>query len=61
MSQLTGEISTDRLTLKNESVSDISQGWQKEPTKYYMLFVPTFSVTYLVCLCSYVLSHGFHC
>jgi hypothetical protein len=61
MSQLTGEINTDRLTLKNESVSGISQGWQKEPTKYYMLFVLTFSVTCLVCVCSYVLSHGFHC
>jgi len=44
MSELTVEISTDRLTLKNESVSGISQGWQKELTKFYMLVVPTFLV-----------------
>lgn len=48
MSELIVEISTDRLTLKNESVSGISQGWQKEPSKFYMLVVPTFSVTCLV-------------
>jgi len=48
MSELIVEISTDRLTLKNESVSGISQGWQKEQTKFYILVVPTFSVTCLV-------------
>jgi hypothetical protein len=48
MSELTVEINTDRLTLKNEFVSGKSQGWQKEPTKFYMLVVPTFSITYLV-------------
>jgi hypothetical protein len=48
MSELTVEISTDRLTLQNKSASGISQGWQKEPTKFYMLVLPTFSITYLV-------------
>jgi hypothetical protein len=43
--QLTVEISTDRLTRKNESVSGISQGWQKEPTKFYMLVVSALSIT----------------
>jgi len=48
MSERTIEISTDRLTLKNKTVSGISRGWQKEATKFYMMVVPTFSITCLV-------------